>query len=110
MHAPSGAPQILCAVLVQVATEAGVLSAVRQYAQLQESSGMRDTVMERVRPSGTLPEEVLGQPHKFAAQETVSHICLLPRLPISAGTSCECNGHEESCVVQSVHLSPCGGR
>ena len=43
---------------VQVANEAAVLTAVRQYAQLQEGNGMRDSVMERVRPSSTLSEEL----------------------------------------------------
>ena len=47
----------LCMVPVQVANEAAVLTAVRQYAQLQESDGMRDSVMERVRLSSTLSDE-----------------------------------------------------
>ena len=71
---------------------------------------MRDSVIERVRPSSPLPEEVLDQPYKFAAQETVSHICLLPRLPISADTSCECYWHDKNCVPQTVHLPSFRGR
>lgn len=64
---------------MQVANESAVLTAAWQYdtyiqrAQLQKSNsamgvaidsasnGMRDSVMERVRPSTTLVEEVLGQ-------------------------------------------------
>ena len=57
----------MCAASVQVIDEAAVLSAVRKYAQLQESNGRRDSVMERVRPISTLPEEVLGQVYRSAA-------------------------------------------
>ena len=100
----------LCTVPVQVANEAAVLSAVRQYAQLQGSNGVRDSVMERVTPSSPLPEEVLDQPNSFASQETVSHICLLPRLPISADTTHDCNWHDRCCVLQTVHLPSFRGR
>ena len=42
---------------------------------------MRDAVMERVRPRSTLPEEVLGQIQKAAAQEKFSCLSGCPACP-----------------------------
>ena len=99
----------LCAMPVQVAHEADVLWAVRQYAQLQESDGMKESVMGRVRPSGTLPRRWLASPTHLQHWRKFP-MCLLHCLPTSAGTTCECYWHKESCFLGTVHLRPCSSR
>ena len=72
MHA-----RMLHIILVQVANEAAVLSAVRQYAQLQKPGVLRDLAINKVTPSGALPEEMLGHMHRLAKHRNAFLVCLI---------------------------------
>ena len=94
----------LCVGTVQVANEAAVLSAVRQYAQLQESNGMRDSVMERVRRSSIMPEEVLSQFYRSAAQDSFSALLGCSNCPVGL-TFRDMLLDGQTYVLQTGHLT-----
>ena len=94
-------------VLVQVANEAAVLSAVRRYAQLLKPGILRDLAMDMVRPRSALPEEMLGHLHRLATHRRALLMSLVVSSVLFAFSTCSCNG--QRCVLQTGHMPSCCG-